>query len=263
MASLRKGTRRGFLLLTLLNNPGDPKPPMAPSCDIGVFFGTFDVFHKGHWAMAQAALDEAGLKHLVVIPAFSPPNKSGADGLVPAHAYFHRLAMARLACAADARIAVSDLEACLPTPSYTIATLRALFPGFDDFDPHRIAFLAGLDTYRSLGQWKEAAVLIRQLHFLVVPRHQADVPRQLEVPGYNKPLPTSVQVIESFRDDAVSASHLKSVWAQQQSASELTEWVPEAVAQYMQTYLLPRQDMAAAGVADEEEACQGQLSLPR
>ncbi|MEZ4574238.1 MAG: hypothetical protein R2857_04815 [Vampirovibrionales bacterium] len=81
--------------------------------------------------------------------AFSPPNKSGR-GRAGSGRMRIFIAWPWPARAADARIAVSDLEACLPT-SYTIATLRAPFPGsMISFDPHRIAFLAGLIP---IGHW--------------------------------------------------------------------------------------------------------------
>jgi nicotinate-nucleotide adenylyltransferase len=209
-----------------------------------VFFGTFDVFHNGHRAMADAALEEGGLESLIVVPALAPPNKyphTAANAVqppvAPAFDYRHRLAMAQLACADNKRLVVSDIESRLPVPSYSINTLRALFPDFDQREPHSIAFLSGLDTYISLGHWAEAECLISQLHFMVVPRHQSQVPPTLILNGRNVPHHPSLQVIETFRDDTLAATALKPL-IQSGQLNRLAQAVPAPVLDYIKTQLL-------------------------
>ena len=60
---------------------------------IGVLGGSFNPFHLGHLAMAEAARDRHGLERVLVVPARDPPHKS-QRGLAPAA---ERLAMVQKA----------------------------------------------------------------------------------------------------------------------------------------------------------------------
>ena len=43
---------------------------------IGIMGGTFNPIHKGHLALAQAALLEFGLSRVIFIPSGTPPHKA-------------------------------------------------------------------------------------------------------------------------------------------------------------------------------------------
>ncbi len=75
---------------------------------IGLLGGTFDPIHVGHLAAANAAAGCARLDRVIFVPTGQPPHRPPA-----AAAPEHRLEMARLATAEDARFAVSDLLATI------------------------------------------------------------------------------------------------------------------------------------------------------
>ena len=111
---------------------------------IGVFGGTFDPVHVGHLAIAQAALDTAGLERIVFVPARRSPLKSSE----PVASEADRLAMLVLATKDEPRFSVSRLELDRDGPSYTVDTLDALRPTGD------LYLILGSDALADLAQWR-------------------------------------------------------------------------------------------------------------
>ncbi len=131
---------------------------------IGLFGGTFDPVHRCHVAVATQVRDRLRLDRVLLIPSGDPPHKPPGT-LAPA---FHRLEMVRLAIAGEACLEASELEIQRPAKSYSIETVRTLKeqygPGAELF------FLIGLDAFLEFHTWKDAPVLLRLCHFVVVPR---------------------------------------------------------------------------------------------
>ena len=100
--------------------------------------GSFDPVHRGHIAMAKAALRLLPVDGLVFIPtAFSPLKDEKARATDA-----DRLAMLRLAVADEPRFSVTDMEITRGGVSYTVDTLREwrrLHPADEIF------FIAGMD----------------------------------------------------------------------------------------------------------------------
>src|ERR1700760_2401021 len=91
---------------------------------IALFGGTFDPPHRGHIAVAHAAIARLDLDEVIVAPVATQPLK-GATG----HSTFEqRLAMVELAVAGESRLRASDIDAPLPDgrPNYTLETLERL-----------------------------------------------------------------------------------------------------------------------------------------
>ena len=61
--------------------------------NIGLFGGTFDPIHKGHLALAAAALERCDLGRIYFVPTNVPPHKTAQ----PVASFFHRYAMTVLA----------------------------------------------------------------------------------------------------------------------------------------------------------------------
>ena len=108
---------------------------------IGLFGGSFDPVHQGHLVAAQQALGQACLDELWFLPAASPPHKAG-QSRVPFQA---RLDMLNLALAGHPRMRVNTLESELPTPNFTVNTLRELARRHGDFAILALAAVA--ETY--------------------------------------------------------------------------------------------------------------------
>jgi nicotinate-nucleotide adenylyltransferase len=135
-----------------------------PGAAVGVLGGTFNPPHVGHLVMAQEARDQLGLHRVVLMPAGVPPHKD-VRGLDPgAHA---RLALCRLAAAADPGLEVSDLELRRPGPSFTVDTLRVLH----ERDPeHELTFIVGGDMAETLPSWREPEAVLSLARLAVAER---------------------------------------------------------------------------------------------
>ena len=126
---------------------------------IGIFGGTFDPVHRGHLAVARAALRRLKLDRLYFIPAGVPPHKQRR----PLAAFRHRFAMLRLATAGQPRFAVSKLEAL--GVHYSIDTVRRMKRSLKKGD--RLFFLIGIDAFHDIATWRQAEALVRECEFLV------------------------------------------------------------------------------------------------
>ena len=126
---------------------------------IGVFGGTFDPVHVGHLAIAEAALESAGLDRVIFVPARRSPLK--ATGPIASEA--DRLAMLEAAVKGQPRFAVSRVELDRPGPSYTVDTLEAL-KGEGD-----LHLILGSDALAELATWRSPE-RIRALAALLVAR---------------------------------------------------------------------------------------------
>lgn len=127
---------------------------------IGVLGGTFDPVHNGHIALARAALMQANLKKLIVMPAHVQPFKLGNE-ISDDH---HRLEMAKLAFADMPEAEVSDYEIVHTEVSYTYDTLCSLKEMYPDDE---IAFIMGTDSFLALDTWYMGRELLEQFSFLV------------------------------------------------------------------------------------------------
>ena len=145
--------------------------------NIALFGGTFDPIHSGHVQAARAAVRKFELDRILFVPTGTPPHKHG-DHLTP---FVERYAMTVLACAGDARLIPSLLEA--PTregkPSYSIDTVRRVRRALHKND--RLFFLIGVDAFLELPHWKEYRRLLDLVDFIVVsrPGFDADEIRQV------------------------------------------------------------------------------------
>lgn len=129
---------------------------------IGIFGGTFDPVHRGHLAVARAALRRLKLDQLYFVPAGVPPHKQRQ----PRADFRHRFRMLKLATARQPRFSVSRLEAT--GVHYSIDTVRrikrSLKPG------NRLFFLIGMDAFSDIATWWRAEELVRECEFVVFAR---------------------------------------------------------------------------------------------
>ncbi len=113
---------------------------------IGVLGGSFDPVHIGHVALGEAAINEAYLNRLIVMPARVQPFKQDiqtADN-------DHRRNMLELAFAGNEKAEVSDYELTQPGISYTVRTLEHLR---EDHPHDEIFFVCGTDSFLEIESW--------------------------------------------------------------------------------------------------------------
>lgn len=135
---------------------------------IGLFGGTFDPVHAGHVQVACAAVEEMELDRVLMIPAVVPPHKEH-HRIAPLE---HRAEMIRLELADHDKIELSLVEADLPTPSYTIDTVK-LFQ--EQYPPTtRFYFIIGADAFIDILSWKAYRELLDRVTLLVADRQGFD-----------------------------------------------------------------------------------------
>ena len=142
--------------------------------NIGLFGGTFDPVHRGHLALARAALEQYKLHRVCFVPANVPPHKQRQ----PLSPFVHRYAMLALATTAEKAFVPSLLEAPpngeasrkdrQEKPNYTIDTVRRLKQSFKSSD--KLFLLIGMDAFAEIANWHQAEALFRECEFVVAGR---------------------------------------------------------------------------------------------
>lgn len=143
--------------------------------NVGLFGGTFDPVHRGHLALARAALERCKLHRIHFVPANNPPHKQ-KQPLTP---FVHRFAMLALATAEEKAFVPSLLEAPEESPmpirkdreakpNYTIDTVRRLKQSLKAND--KLFLLIGMDAFADIAKWHQAEALFREVEFIVAGR---------------------------------------------------------------------------------------------
>jgi nicotinate-nucleotide adenylyltransferase len=143
--------------------------------NIGLFGGTFDPVHRGHMALASAALERCKLHRIYFVPANIPPHKQKQ----PLSPFLHRFTMLALATAEEKAFVPSLLEApeenTTPIrkdreakPNYTIDTVRRLKQSLKASDS--LFLLIGMDAFADIAKWHQAEALFREVEFVVAGR---------------------------------------------------------------------------------------------
>jgi nicotinate-nucleotide adenylyltransferase len=113
--------------------------------------------------LARAAASAYGIDSVLWVLAQDPPHKTR-----PGTPFEHRFAMVKLAIAGIPGNAASDVEAKLPTPSYSLNTIQALKR--DLGADHEWFFLIGADNWAIFPTWHRPEEVLRQVTLLVYPR---------------------------------------------------------------------------------------------
>lgn len=146
--------------------------------NIGLFGGTFDPIHRGHIALASAAVERCNLSRVHFVPVGTHPLK----GSQPAASYSDRYAMVALATQGEKAFVPSLLEtpeadaaksarkggSSERSPNFTIDTVRKFKQTLKKAD--RLFFLVGIDAFQDIAKWKEPEALLRECDFIVASR---------------------------------------------------------------------------------------------
>ena len=131
--------------------------------NIALLFGSFNPVHNGHLAMAHVALQSNTCDEVWLVVSPHNPLKS-LNTLASANDRAH---MVSLALQNESKIKICTIEFDMPTPSYTIHTIRKLKEEYPSFNFH---ILCGTDVVNQLSAWYKYEELIQSVTFLVCSR---------------------------------------------------------------------------------------------
>jgi nicotinate-nucleotide adenylyltransferase len=135
-------------------------PATSDAGPLGIFGGTFDPVHVGHLRLAEEAREALSLAHVVFVPAGQPPHRD-----VPRSAPTDRLAMVRLATAANPAFSVDAAEVSAEGKSYTVLTLERLRAALGPQRP--LVLILGADAFEGLPSWHRWREILQLAHLAV------------------------------------------------------------------------------------------------
>lgn len=124
--------------------------------------GTFDPVHRGHLALAEAALEALPIFRVDFLPAGDPWQKKRVTSP------FHRVTMLRHALQYDPRFRVDEREVLRPGKTYTIDTLEAIRRRTGDSIP--VVLLLGSDQWNNFSTWVRWREITDFAHIAVAAR---------------------------------------------------------------------------------------------
>ena len=180
---------------------------------IGLLGGSFDPVHNAHLSIAKSFLDSGYLSELWVLLTPDPPHKPTAS----LADYEERLKMLNAAFDGEKHISVSDVERRLPSPSYTVQTLKYLTEKYPD---QQFYLCIGQDSLADFKQWKNWEQILEYCQLLVARRPDNDT-KSLD-PG----LASNLYFVD-HQPIAVSSTQIREAVA---NGQDVSEFVPEEVA---------------------------------
>ena len=194
---------------------------------LAFFGGTFDPIHRGHIAIARAAVQAYALDEVLFAPVGLQPLKSTP----PDAAYPDRLAMVRIACSGEPKLAVSELDAPRADgrPNYTVNTLQQLkdqYPGAELF------VIAGADSFLTLRSWRAPETLLELAQWIVVSRPGFALADRLPELGLSEIQRARVHLLETMHEE-VSASELR---RRLRAGEDASDWVQPPVLEYIHAH---------------------------
>lgn len=163
--------------------------------DIILYGGSFDPPHSGHSACIKLARSRFPNATIIIIPSFTPPSSRKKTKLT--HASFEqRYEMCKISFSEllkDKAVELNAIEKTLPTPNYTIQTIRHLK---SVYAKQSIAWMLGSDQLNNLCHWKDPLTIISEVSLLVIGREQksplidqlSEVIKRLNIKIINKSL---------------------------------------------------------------------------
>lgn len=192
---------------------------------LGLLGGTFDPFHNGHLAAAEAAIGCANLDRVMFIPAAQPPHRPPAVASAE-----QRLEMCRLGTKGEPRFDVSEIELKREGPSYTVDTLmemRRLQPNDELF------LILGWDAARLFPTWHRPEEVRKLASVVVVGRPGSDAPRKEDLEPAGLEGDRVLLCLEPTPD--ISASEIRRAVA---AGESIAGKVPVAVERYIASHRL-------------------------
>jgi nicotinate-nucleotide adenylyltransferase len=131
---------------------------------IGIMGGTFNPIHKGHLALARAAMDEFVLDEIIFIPAGMPPHKKPGEVINKEHRY----KMVKMAINGSSKFLMSRIELDRKGISYAVDTFNVLKKKYGE--KAKLFYVMGLDSINEILEWKKPLELFKLCEFIVSTR---------------------------------------------------------------------------------------------
>lgn len=170
---------------------------------IGIFGGSFNPVHIGHISVATEVIRRNLADEVWMMPCRQNPLKGGEPELDDAarlrlldKAVSYAEAIGLVPAGQRGSLRVTDFELHLPSPSYTVDTLRALSERYPDDE---FILIVGGDSYANLDKWKNFREIEKEHRIIVYPRPGVSLPR----------LRAGVTLLEGVREYDVSASRIR------------------------------------------------------
>lgn len=128
---------------------------------LGIFGGTFDPPHLGHFALATSALEQLNLDAILWVLTPQPPHKP--DQILTS--WLDRLDMLQVMLEDHTSFKLSRVEIDRPGPHYAVDTMRLLqmqYPGA------QLTYLMGDDSLRDLPTWHNPKIFVAACHTIGV-----------------------------------------------------------------------------------------------
>ncbi|HET9955496.1 MAG TPA: nicotinate (nicotinamide) nucleotide adenylyltransferase [Polyangiaceae bacterium] len=180
---------------------------------VAVFGGSFDPPHVAHVLLATYALSVGGFDRVLVVPVFA---HAFSKSLSP---FAQRLRMCQLAFAPLRAVQVSDIEATLPTPSFTLSTLQAIRRELPDAS---LNLVIGADALSETSKWHAFDEVARIAPPFAVGREGYDASGASH---FALPRVSSTQVRKLLTSSDRSAQR-----------AELSELLPRSVLEYIEQH---------------------------
>lgn len=221
-----------------------------------LYGGTFDPIHNGHLAIARLVRDTVQASvHLM--PSADPPHRSR-----PGATAAQRARMLDLAVAGETGLHVDRRELARESRSYTFETLTALREGEGERRP--VALVIGADSFLGLPTWQNWQALFGLCHFIVAerPGHDLEAPWPPELvravagrlttdPATLRQAPAGrvLRLRHPLRPESATAIREGVARAEAGGDAHWRQWVPAAVAAYIDRHALYRGDDGVDRVA--------------
>jgi nicotinate-nucleotide adenylyltransferase len=131
--------------------------------NIGIFSGSFNPIHQGHLMIANYIAEFSALDEIWFV--VSPQNPLKSQTALADQS--HRLQMVKLALEGYNKLQASDFEFHLPTPSYTIDTLKALDKAYPE---HTFSLVIGADNWSFFEKWRNYEEIIQNYRIYIYDR---------------------------------------------------------------------------------------------
>lgn len=131
---------------------------------IGVFGGSFDPPHIGHYLAAVDAAERLGLDRVIWVPAAQQPLKAATPHVATADQRFN---MVQAAVLASPIFEASRIEIDRSGLSYTVATVQSFSVQWPDAE---LYLLIGEDAWSRFSEWHEPETIRTLVHIEILAR---------------------------------------------------------------------------------------------